>query len=127
MTIRYEHVELTLEGLDEFTSPLQRPAGKLDIAENLEPVRTKEWRKRRGFRRVNMENVVARFDADSVFTRVVNFNGRILVFSYDYVAELGSRTGGLRGTDSMVYHGPANRGNVSTMICMVSRTSSNNL
>jgi len=123
--IRYQHVELTLEGLDEFTTPLARAIGKLDIAENVEVISTKDMRKRRGYRRVDTEQVVARFDADSVFTRVVNHNGRLLLFTYSYVAELGSRSGALRGTDTLVYRGPSNRGNVSTKICAVSRSSSN--
>ena len=124
--IQYNHTEISLEGLAERATPLVRPMGKLDIAENLE-VRDVEGRgalcKTRGYRFIPMDNVVNRYNADALFTRVVNHGGRLVVFSYNYVTELGSRSEAMRGTDSMVYGGPANRGNVSIRIIAVSRTS----
>ena len=124
--IQYQHTEITLEGLAERATPLVRPMGKLDICENLE-VRDVEGQgalcKTRGYRFIPMDNVVNRFDADAVFTSVVNHGGRLVVFSYNYVTELGSRSEAIRTTDSMVYGGPSNRGNVSIRVIVVSRAS----
>jgi hypothetical protein len=130
--IRYEHTEIQLQGLAESATPIARPMGKLDIAENIE-IRDTEgalaFCKTRGYRFIPMDDTVARadeqFEIDTLFTKVVNFNGRLLVFSYDYLTELGDRAGGIRTTDTVIYRGPCNRGNVKMRIVAVSRSSSN--
>jgi hypothetical protein len=125
MPIPYQHVEITLEGLSELDTPIARPVGKLDIAENVEVVDTKALRKRRGYRFVDLAEAVNIFDTDAVYTRVVSYNGRLVIFSYSYVIELGSRAGAMRGSDTVVYRGPANRGNGGIRSVAVSRTSQN--
>lgn len=130
--IRYEHTEIPLQGLGESTTPIMRPMGKLDIAENLE-VRDTEgslaFCKTRGYRFIPMDDAVIRvgsvYARDVLFTRVVNFNGRLLIFTYDNLTELGDRAAGMRGTDTVIYRGPVNRGNVKMRIVAVARASSN--
>ena len=123
--IQYQHMEITLEGLSELTTPIARPIGKLDIADNIEIRDTGALCKRRGYRYIDLSSAVNIFDVDAVFTRVTNFSGRLLVFSYNYAIELGDRGAQLRGDDAAVYRGPCNRGNGGIRTIAVSRTSSN--
>jgi len=130
MTIQYQYVEIPLQGLAESSTPIARPMGKMDIAENVEIRETEgslAFCKTRGYRFVPMDNAVGRYDIDVLFTRVVNFAGRLVVFSYDYVTELGDRAEGMRGGpglgDSVVYRGPSNRGNIKMRIVAVARSS----
>lgn len=124
--IKYIPIEIPLQGLAESSTPIARPMGKMDIAENVE-IRDTEgslaFCKTRGYRYVPMDDTVGRFAHDVLFTRVVNFNGRLVIFAYDYVTELGDRGSAIRSTDSVVYRGPSNRGNVKLRIVSVARSS----
>lgn len=107
-------VPIPIGGLDQKADRLGRRPGQLDQAINVRFDKAAEGGvrldKRKGYQRLNPENVVGRFDEDSVMTHVAQAGHELIVFSYDYVAAIGSRESAMRGRAAMVYRGPCNRG-----------------
>lgn len=110
MPLQFQAIEIALNGLDQKANRLTRTPGALDRAINVEFDKAGQLNKRRGYQRIDPANTVNRFDTDEILTHVVSFGGELVVFTYDYVASLGSRDAALRGEDALVYRGPCNRG-----------------
>ncbi len=126
MPLQPNTITVPVSGLDQKTARLTRRAGTLDRCVNAEFDKGGEAvviRKRRGYQRVDPSNTVNRFDTDTIMTSVTTLGSELVVFTYGYVAAIGSRDALLRGADSLVYRGPCNRGACQVGILAASRLS----
>lgn len=114
MPLQAQPLEIILGGLDQKAGRLTRNPGALDRCINGEFEKAAAGgcriNKRRGYQRIDPSNTVNRFDTDTILTHCTQYGGELVVFTYDYVAGLGSRDAALRGEDALVYRGPCNRG-----------------
>lgn len=115
MALEPRLVQVQIGGTEQKSGSLVRRPGSLDVAENVVFDKMGDgvvMSKRRGYRYVSPEDVVARFDADALLMHACTLRGELVVITHDYVAALGSQESALRGEDALVYRGPCNRGNV---------------
>lgn len=114
MPLQSQPLEIVLGGLDQKAGRLTRNPGALDRCINAEFEKAAPGgvriNKRRGYQRIDPSNTVNRFATDTILTHCTQYGGELVVFTYDYVAGLGSRDSVLRGDDALVYRGPCNRG-----------------
>lgn len=113
MPLNFQNVELQLGGLDQKTHRLLRRPGALDRAINARYRKLGSQviaEKRLGYQRVDPDTVVGLTDSDAVYIAVGTRGNELVVFTYDGVVAVGDRDGNLRGTHTLVYRGPNNRG-----------------
>lgn len=123
MPLDWTNIELVLRGMAQKSSDLTRAPDHLKYAINVEFDKDGDLNKRRGYQFVDLGNTVNAFDDDAVFCNVGTYRDELVVFSYDYVAALGSRDSQLRGSDALVYRGPSNRGAGKLQYVSTSETS----
>lgn len=111
MPLVFQPFEVQLGGLQQKASPLTKAPGALEKAINVEFDKTGRLNKRRGYQFVDCSTTVNRFDDDAVMMHLASRGNELLVVTYSYVAALVDKDGNLRGTDTLVYRGPCNRGN----------------
>jgi hypothetical protein len=116
-------VELIFKGLAQKAGDKTRPPDSLTRAVNVTFDKEGVLNKRRGYQFVDAGATVNRFDDDAVMLRVTTRRDELVVFTYDYVAALGSKDGAMRGVDALVYRGPNNRGNGRMEFVATSRLS----
>lgn len=104
-------VELVFKGLAQKSGDKTRAPDSLTKAVNVVFDKEGVLNKRRGYQFVDLGQSVNRFDDDAVMLRVATRRDELIVFTYDYIAALGSKDAALRGVDAFVYRGPNNRGN----------------
>lgn len=113
MTVRWQKVEVQLEGLDEKTDRRSVAPGRLVRADNVVFERPGRLSKRRGYRAVPMADDV---DGDEIapsnlFQRVAEVGGELVLFGYDEAFALLARAG-FDGA-ALVRRGPMPRGTMT--------------
>lgn len=116
-------IVIRFAGLDEKTAALVRAPGALERAQNVEFDKTGQLNKRRGYAFVDVADAINVFDDDEVFHALATYRDELVLFSYDRVVGLASRTASLRGAEAFVYRGPSNRGALRVQFVSSSRTS----
>jgi hypothetical protein len=123
MPLQFNNVPVMLAGLAQKDSALTKSPGALEKAINVEFDKQGRLNKRRGYQFVDVGQTVNRFDDDAVMQHLALRAGELLVVTHSYVAALGSVDASLRGTDTLVYRGPNNRGQGRLLFGSTSRTS----
>lgn len=124
MPLQFTNVPVMLAGLAQKDGPLTKAPGALEKAINVEFDKQGRLNKRRGYQFVDVGQTVNVFDDDdAVMQHLAVRQNELLVITHSYVASLGSPDEAMRGTDSLVYRGPNNRGNGRLLFGSTSRTS----
>jgi len=125
--LNFQNVPLALVGVDQKRHRLTRGAGTLDRAINVTFEKVGEQvvaSKRLGYQRVDCTESVGSFAADSVWTAcAATPGGELVLFGHRWVFGVVSPDELLRGEDSIVLRGPANRGNARATFVSQSRIS----
>lgn len=111
--LKFDTVQLPLGGPDQKSHRLLRSPGTLDRAVNVRFEKIGQSvvaTKRYGYQRVDPDEVVGLTDPDAVYLAVATLRNELVVTTYDGVLGLGDRSGNMRGSDTLVYRGPNNRG-----------------
>lgn len=111
MPLVFQPIDIMLGGLAQKNAPLTKTPGSLERAVNVEFDKAGRLNKRRGYQFVDVTQTVNRFDDDAVMQHLAVRKNELLVITYSYVAALGSKDADMRGTDTLIYRGPCNRGN----------------
>lgn len=109
MPIQFEPVQIVLEGLDQKTDHKLRAPGKLASAINVEFDKVGALNKRRGYRRVTMQEIHDE-GAESVYCNLAVFQGELLVYGSEYLYSVGD----IGGATPLSVRGPVLRGNGDT-------------
>jgi hypothetical protein len=127
MPLNFQNVPLALVGVDQKRHRLTRGAGTLDRAINVVFEKVGEQvvaQKRLGYQRVDCSESAGRFSADSVWTACASTPaGELVLFGHRWAFGVASPDAAMRGEDSIVLRGPANRGNARATFVSQSRIS----
>lgn len=118
MPVNFQPIQLSLGGTDQKSHRLLRAPGTLDRAINVTFSKLGDRvvaGKRRGYQRVRItatETVGATATSDVVWTHCATTpNNELVVFGHRWVFGVASPEEALRNDDSIVFRGPAPRGN----------------